>query len=135
MCKYWKHIRIANIFLRVFCIWIIKVVTLSFHCSWSFVFYHFKLKVHCNISLYVIFSYFLISFLTVCSYDVTYAFQNECTFYSYLNVKELLAGNRRGIWSLNDCNWTRTHNHIVGKRTLNHLTKLAKWLSCVSTYL
>ena len=36
----------------------------------------------------------------------------------------------------NDCNWTRTQNHLVHKRTLNHLAKLAKWLSCVlSTYL
>ena len=35
-----------------------------------------------------------------------------------------------------DCNWTRTHNHFVPKQTLNHLTKLAKWLICiVSTYL
>ena len=23
----------------------------------------------------------------------------------------------------NDCNWTRTHNHLVHKRTLNHLAK------------
>ena len=30
---------------------------------------------------------------------------------------------------LSDCNWTRTHNHVVHKRTLNHLAKLAKWLS------
>ena len=28
-----------------------------------------------------------------------------------------------------DCSWTRTHNHLVLKRTLNHLAKLAKWLS------
>ena len=37
-----------------------------------------------------------------------------------------------------DCNWIRTHNHLVHKRTLNHLAKLAslanlaslaKWLS------
>ena len=35
-----------------------------------------------------------------------------------------------------NCNWTRTQNHLVLKRTLNHLVKLAKWLSCVlSTYL
>ena len=35
-----------------------------------------------------------------------------------------------------DCNWTRTQNHLVLKRTLNHLAKLTKWLSCVlSTYL
>ena len=33
-------------------------------------------------------------------------------------------------------NWTRTQNHLVRKRTLNHLAKLAKCLSCVvSTYL
>ena len=24
------------------------------------------------------------------------------------------------------CNWTRTHNHLVHKRTLNHLAKLTK---------
>ena len=30
----------------------------------------------------------------------------------------------------------QTHKHLVCKRTLNDLTKLAKWLSCiVSTYL
>ena len=34
------------------------------------------------------------------------------------------------------CNWTRTQNHLVHKRTLNHLAKLTKWLSCVlSIYL
>ena len=41
-------------------------------------------------------------------------------------------------WYLNlsDCIPTRTHNHLVRKRTLNHLAQLAKWLSCVvSTYL
>ena len=26
-----------------------------------------------------------------------------------------------------DCNWTRTQNHLVVKRTLNHLAKLAVW--------
>ena len=35
-----------------------------------------------------------------------------------------------------DGNSIRTHNHLVRKRTLNHLATLAKWLSCVlSTYL
>ena len=38
--------------------------------------------------------------------------------------------------NLSDCNGTRTHNHLVPKRTLNNLAKVAKWLSCVmSTYL
>ena len=64
----------------------------------------------------------------VCSYHVTYAFQSESTLYSCLDVKELLARSRREIFSLSDCNWTRTHNHLVHKRTLNHLAKLA--LSC-----
>ena len=37
---------------------------------------------------------------------------------------------------LSDCNETWTHNHLVRKRTLNHLAKLAKWLSSVvNTYL
>ena len=37
--------------------------------------------------------------------------------------------------SADDCNVTRTHNHLVHKRTLNYLAKLAKlaslakWLS------
>ena len=74
--------------------------------------------------------------LTVCSYHVTYTLQSESTVYSYLNVKELLALSRCEIWRLRDCNWTRTHNHLFHKRALNHLAKLAKWLSCiVSTYL
>ena len=75
-------------------------------------------------------------FMTICSYHVTYALQSESTLYSCLNIKELLARSRREIWSLSDCNWTRTHNHLVHKRTLSHLAKLANWLSCVlSTYL
>ena len=59
--------------------------------------------------------------MTLCSCHVTYAFQSESTLYSCLNVKELLARSRREIWSLSDCNRTRTQNHLVHKRTLNHL--------------
>ena len=74
-------------------------------------------------------------FMTVCYYHVTYAFQSESTLHSYLNVKELLAQNRRNIWSLSDSNRIRDYNHLVCKRKLNHLAKLAKWLSCVvNTY-
>ena len=47
------------------------------------------------------------------------------------NFKELLARSRCHTWSLSDCSGIRTDNHLVGKRTLNHLPKLAKWLSCV----
>ena len=66
---------------------------------------------------------------TVCSCHVTFTFQSVSTLSSCLNVKELLAQSRRGIWSLNDCNWTRIHNPLVYKRKLNHLTKLAKFLN------
>ena len=37
---------------------------------------------------------------------------------------------------LRDSNGMRSHNHLVLKRALNHLAKLAEWFSCVvSTYL
>ena len=58
--------------------------------------------------------------LTVCSCHVTYAFQSESTRYSCLNLKELLDWSRCKIGSLSDCNWTRTKNRLVRKRTLNH---------------
>ena len=74
--------------------------------------------------------------MTLCSCHVMYTFQSESTLYSCLNVKELLARSRHEIWRLSDCNWTQTQNHLVRKRRLNHLAKLAKWLRCVlSTYL
>ena len=74
--------------------------------------------------------------LTVSSCHATCAFQSESTLYTFLNFKELLARNREDIWSLSDCNGTRTHNDLVPKRTLNYLAKLMKlfnWI--VSTYL
>ena len=73
-------------------------------------------------------------FMTVC-YHVTYEFQSEDTHVHSivcLNVKKLLARSRHHIWSLNDSNEIRTHNHLSRNRTLNHLPKLAsltKWLS------
>ena len=53
-----------------------------------------------------------------------------------LNIKGLLTQSTHNIWSFRDKNEIRTHNHLDRKRTLNHLTKLSKWLSCVvSIYL
>ena len=70
------------------------------------------------------------------SYHVTYAFQREWTLYIFLNIKELLCSNMRYIWSLSDCNRTRTQNLLLCKQTLSHLAKLVEWLSCVfTTYL
>ena len=40
-------------------------------------------------------------------------------------IMNLLSSTNRLIDKINhDCNWTRTHNHLVRKRTLNHLAKL-----------
>ena len=72
----------------------------------------YHLYIHCIVSFLVVletdsddttdFSWKLLKLLldlllTVCSYHVTYAFQSESTLYSCLNVKELLARNRREI--------------------------------------
>ena len=78
-----------------------------------------------------IFWIFQIWHLIVCSCHVTYAFQSESTLYSCLNVKELLAWNRRKIWSLSDCNCTRIHNHLVRKcdmtRTYSQMHRTDKY--------
>ena len=59
----------------------------------------------------------------------TCAFHSESTLNSCLNVKELFVQKRRDIWSLSDCNGTRTHNHVVHKRKLKHLVffHLSSW--------
>ena len=65
-----------------------------------------------------------------------YAFQRESKIYISLNVKELLAQNRHGIWSLSDSIKIWTHNHLVRKQRFNHLARLTKWLSWIlSTFL
>ena len=51
---------------------------------------------------------------------------------AYLNVKELLARNRRYIWSLSDWKRIRAYNHLVCKHTFNHLAKLASLAKCLS---
>ena len=70
---------------------------------------------------------------SVSSHHVTYAFQSEFTLYSCLNIKELLARSRRETWSLMDCNWTGTHNHLVYKEHSTIQPRLSvclwtKWL-------
>ena len=61
----------------------------------------------------------------VCFYHVTYAFR--------VNLHSGVAWIFRFVWRLSNCNRTRTHKHLVCKRTLNHLAKLAwsELASCV----
>ena len=54
---------------------------------------------------------------------------SESTLSNDLNVTELLTWNRCDIWSLSDCNRIQTHTDL---RTLNYLTKLAKWVEWMS---
>ena len=66
-----------------------------------------------------------------CYYHVTYVFQSKSILYGCLNVKKVLAQNRRDIWSLGDSDGIRTHNHLVRRQTLNHLLSArlrTKWL-------
>ena len=73
--------------------------------------------------------------LTVCYYHVTYSFQSETTCYICLNINEPFSRNRSDLWNLSYFNGTRTHNHLLHKRTFKHLAKPTKWLSwIVSTY-
>ena len=95
---------------------------------------NFKMKKLCPyINNYLLISKYQLHFqyrdrnLTICSYHVTYTFWSESSLYSCLNVEELLTRNRRDIWSLSDCNRTRNHNHLVRKRTLNHLSHSSIW--------
>ena len=60
---------------------------------------------------------------TVCYYHAMYEFQSKSALHSCLNANELLARNRRDIWSLSDSNGIRTRNYLVCKRTLNQLAK------------
>ena len=45
-----------------------------------------------------------------------------------LEFQETLCLKQFKIGSVSDCNWTQIHNHLVNKRTLNNLAKLATWL-------
>ena len=74
--------------------------------------------------------------LSVCYYHVMYECQSESILYSLPECQEALYSNMCHIWSLSDINEIQTHNYLDLELTLNHLAKLAKWLSClVTTYL
>ena len=56
------------------------------------------------------------------------SFRVDRNFITCLNVKEIVVRSRRHIWSLSDSKVIRAHNHLVRKRTLNHLAKLTTML-------
>ena len=50
------------------------------------------------------------------SLDDVFNLYEICKFTAFSGRKDTLS-----------CKWTRTQNHLIHKRTLNHLTKLAYW--------
>ena len=65
----------------------------------------------------------------VCYYHVTYEFQSESTLYSLPECQGTPCSKQvTYLKFLSDSKEIRTQNHLVRKRTLNHLGKLA-WLS------
>ena len=66
---------------------------------------------------------------------VTYPLQTESALYRCVNGVEHLARSSREIWSLSDCYWTGTQNHLARKQKPIQLAKHTEWLGCVlSTY-
>ena len=83
-----------------------------------------------NFQRAVLWPFICTTHLTVCSYHLRYTLQTESSFIICLKFKKLLALSKRNILRLRNYNVSQTHNHLVLKRTLNHLA------SCVvSTYL
>ena len=66
--------------------------------------------------------------LHLCSCHVTYEFQSESTFCSLSECQGTPFSRQARYLKVN---WIRTHNHLLRKRTLNHLLEVssAKWLS------
>ena len=75
------------------------------------------------------------SLLTVCYYHVTYAFQSEFTLYSFLNVKKLLARNRRDITNSLLLRWYRAQD-LFGSQIPVTTGEFERRISCIrSSYL
>ena len=66
--------------------------------------------------------------VTHCENKINYLEKNEIDVDIFKEGhKEFIKINKLKLKAqLSDCNWTRTQNHLVLKRTLSHLAKLAK---------
>ena len=60
---------------------------------------------------------------------------HDCKCYTYIQKVDPFDKNNYRLESINDCNGTRTHNHLVRTKTLNHLAKLAQWFELPCEYL
>ena len=62
---------------------------------------------------------------------ISFSVQSSKIWFTFSYLKSCYCLEEQGAskTKTNDCNWTRTHNQVVLKRTLNHVAKLAKWFS------
>ena len=73
-------------------------------------------------------------FIPTCSISLfldSITVEENTSKYNFYILVSFILWNRddcypRKYFYLSKCNWTRTQNHLVGKWTLNHLTKLAE---------
>ena len=88
-----------------------------------------------------LFKYFSVISLTNSKYLITCNSNSDKIIWKCIHLSKIcsdgaLTNLEQTERDLSDCNGTQTHNHLIRKQTLKHLTKLAKRLSCiVSTYL
>ena len=81
-------------------------------------------------------STYLYGALTVCFYHVTYTFRGNIRFVNvWISRNSMLETSSISKVQVATTG-IKTHNHLLHKRTLNHLVKLAKQFNCdVITYL
>ena len=82
---------------------------------------------------------FYVDIKTVCIHVTQFSFSSYLGFTHNQNKTQTLLFYliliMINLSRLSDCNWNRTHNHLICKQTLKHLAKLAKlanltkWLS------
>ena len=68
----------------------------------------------------------------MCYYHATYEFQSESTLYTLPECQGTTCSKQAPYLKFKWQNGIQTHNHLVHKKTLNHLAKLAQiWVRIV----
>ena len=89
-------------------------ISIDYFCHYSYRHFHYHYCVFIfNIFIFS-FSSLLSFYFILCSSHVMFVFRSESSLSGCLNVKELIDQNWNEVWNfLSDCNWIRTHNHLI----------------------
>ena len=61
---------------------------------------------------------------TTCLEEVLFWLYRKTFFFLFwMNIALVMFGRNEMMLAFGECNWTRAHNHLVRKRTINHLAK------------